>query len=109
MECGHNDNGVYGSYGITSTTIRVYQTASAPADGLWSLGYSTFIPEIPPVLTKADRARAAMREFLGSVRPADLFRPPPVLSAPPTVFRQMVHRRRCQALGPRRPSRLSRA
>lgn len=107
LDYGYNGNGVYGAYGTTSTTI--YVTCSTGSSTPWqNVGYP-YALEIPPAPTKAEAARAAMKEFLGSVRPSDLFRPPPVLSAPSPVLHQMVHRRRCQSLGRRRPPRFTHA
>lgn len=112
LEYGYNDNGAYGTYGTTSTTINIGwgPIAVSSATVRWSSGvaYSDVL-EAVFAPTKAELARSAMRRFLGSVRPADLFVPPPVLRAPGPVLHQMVHRRRCQALGPRRSPRFSHA
>lgn len=109
---GYNDNGVYGAYGTTSTTINIGwgQTVASSATVRWSS--ESVYPAVREAVfapTKAELSRAAMRKFLVSLRPVDLFVPPPVLRAPVPVLHQMVHRRRCQSLGPRRSPRFSRA
>jgi hypothetical protein len=100
----------------TTSTISAWTSATSPYIVIRTVplydSNSPYLDDGPfePVReTKADLARAAMRSFLGSVRPSDHFRPPPPLRPSPPDMHQMVHRRRCQALGPRRPQRFSRA
>ncbi len=103
----------YGGQAVTST-VTAWTSATSPYIVVRTIPYygpnEPYVdsPSREPVReTKADLARAAMKSFLGSVRPSDHFRPAPPLEIRPPVMHQMVHRRRCQSLGPRRPSRLS--
>jgi hypothetical protein len=105
-------------YGSTTTTVPIWSSATAVSS---YIVYGTIpypgpndgpmygdVPDGAP-RTKAEEFRLAMRAFLGSLHPSYHFRAPPPLRPRPPAMHQMVHRRRCQSLGPRRVPRFSRA
>ena len=109
---------MYGEYyGQTATsTVSAWTSATSPYIIIRTVPYpdpnAAYADNLlfePVRETKADLARAAMKSFLGTVRPSDHYRAPPSLKPRPPPLHQMVHRRRCQSLGPRRPPRFSRA
>jgi hypothetical protein len=101
----------YPNSGTTSSVVcfstEVYSSSNVFP---WMHGNIAYSPELEdvPTPTRADAARAAMREFLISVRPGAYRLSAPTLDPRPRLMSQMVHRLRCPSRGLVAYPRLSR-